>query len=78
MSRSVRRKPVVGFGDSEKREKVAFHRKLRRKVNLVLHTAPEAEMQPVANEVANVRDWPKDPRGWSSDLFQRVPELQRK
>jgi hypothetical protein len=74
----MRHTPIVGFGASEKKDKVAYHRKLRRKVNEVLHADPEAEIQPVANEVANVRRWHKDPRHWSSNLFQHAPELQRK
>ncbi len=78
MSRSIRSNPVVGFGDSEKKNKVAFHRKLRRKVNHVLHADPTAEVQPVSNEVANVRDWHKDPRGWHPDTAKAIPKLMRK
>jgi hypothetical protein len=78
MSRSVRHKPIVGYGPSEKRDKVAFHRKLRRKVNDLLHAEPEAVVYPAANEVTNTWRWRKDPRGWHQETCKILPELMRK
>lgn len=78
MSRSVRHKPIVGYGPSEKRNKVSFHRKLRRKVNDLLQAEPEAVLYPTANEVTNTRRWRKDPRGWQEAICKILPELMRK
>ncbi len=78
MSRSIRHKPVVGYGPSEKRNKVSFHRKLRRKVNDLLQAEPEATIFPADNEVGNIRRWRKAPRGWYAETCQLLPELMRK
>ena len=78
MSKSVRHSPGVGFGDSEKSDKIAYHRKWRRKVASTLHSDLETEVLPEPREVANSRRWAKDPRGWFAETCKLVPKLLRK
>ena len=78
MSQSFRHRPIVGYGKSEKKDKLAFHRKWRRKVAHVLKANPEAVVYPEAREVTNTRRWRKDPRGWHADTCQLLPQLMRK
>lgn len=78
VSRSIRHTPVLGFAASAKKDKVEFHRKLRRKVNDLLQAEPEAEVYPKPNEVTNTRDWRKDPRLWTEDAWEVLPWLMRK
>ena len=77
MGYSVRHTPVVGYGKSEKRSKVAAHRKLRRKTHALEHD-PTVEVYPVPREVSNTRRWRKSPRGWCEDMVRELPELMRK
>jgi hypothetical protein len=78
MSKSYRQQPVVGCAPSEKRDKVRYHRKLRRKVNDLLQAGPETEVYPDANEVTNLRRWKKDPRSWFPEAWALQPKLMRK
>ena len=77
MAHSVRHTPVLGYGKSEKRSKVAAHRKLRRKVHILQHDLT-AELYPVPREISNTRRWRKDPRGYEADTAKELPELMRK
>jgi hypothetical protein len=77
MAHSVRRTPVLGFGTSEKQNKVAAHRKLRRKIHILEHN-PSAELYPETREVSNSRRWRKDPRGWCERTAKALPKLMRK
>jgi len=77
MGNSVRRTPVLGFGKSDKKSKVAAHRKLRRKVHALEHDAT-AEVFPESREVSNTRDWRKTPRGYHAATAKALPKLMRK
>lgn len=66
MSRSRRKKKIFGIScsGSEKREKTAHHRRLRRRVadalRESLRTGDEPETLPVDREVSDVWTWSKD------------------
>lgn len=77
MSHSVRHTPILGFGKSDKRDKVATHRKLRRKVHAV-EGDTTVETYPETREVSNTRRWRKSPRGYHADTAKAVPKLMRK
>jgi len=77
MSQSVRHIPVLGYAPSDKKSKVAAHRKLRRKVH-TLENDPAVEVFPDEGEVTNVRRWRKSPRGWSPEVAKQLPKLMRK
>ena len=76
MGKSVRRTPVLGYGKSEKRNKIAANRKFRRKIHALEHD-PTTEVYPETREISNTRRWRKAPRGWHEEAA-RLPELMRK
>ena len=77
MGNSIRKTPILGYGKSDKRDKVATHRKLRRKVH-ALENDPTIELFPDEREISNTRRWRKSPRGWSKKIAERLPKLMRK
>ena len=62
MSRSRKRTPVIGIttARSEKADKVAAHRRERRRVRQTIQAAPEAEILPHTRELSNVWAFAKD------------------
>lgn len=62
MSRSRKHTPVTGVtgARSEKRDKVAAHRRERRRVRHVLHAEPAAEVLPHTRELSNPWAYDKD------------------
>ena len=62
MARSRRKTPVVGIASarSEKADKVAAHRKERRKVRVALERSPQADLLPHTREVSNPWTMAKD------------------
>lgn len=62
MARSRKQTPVSGntCANSEKADKLAAHRRERRKVRQTLHVEPESEVLPLTREVSNVWAFAKD------------------
>jgi hypothetical protein len=62
MSRSRKHTPISGHTSarSEKRDKRAANRKLRRRIKATVQTNPEAESMPELREVSNVWGMVKD------------------
>ena len=62
MSRSHKHTPITGIttAASEKRDKVAAHRRERRRVRTALHTEPAADVLPHARELSNPWAYAKD------------------
>jgi len=62
MTRSRKKAPVIGISTStsEKADKVAAHRKERRKVHVTLKTTGDQDALPLRNEVSNVWAYAKD------------------
>jgi len=77
MGNSLRHTPIVGYGKSDKRFKVATHRKLRRKIHVIAHD-PAVEVYPEERDVSDTRRWRKSPRGWAKQITMLLPELMRK
>lgn len=77
MGHSVRHTPVLGYGKSDKKSKVAAHRQLRRKIHALEHD-PTVEVYPMPREVSNTRTWRKSPRGYHAETAKQLPELMRK
>ena len=77
MGHSIRQTPIIGYGKSEKPSKVATHRKLRRKINVMAHD-PTVEVLPDEREVSDTRRWRKSPRGWAKEIAKVIPKLMRK
>ena len=80
MSGSFKKTPIIalGWARSEKKDKVAHHRKLRRGIASLLRTEPEREILLTARELDSTRRWGKDPRCWNLGLCHREPKLLRK
>jgi hypothetical protein len=77
MGHSVRHTPVLGFGKSDKKSKVAAHRHLRRLVHALEHD-PSAESYPLSREVSDTRTWRKSPRSYDAETARLLPEFMRK
>lgn len=75
MSRSRRRTPVCGIttARSEKEDKIAAHRRERRRVHTVLGVEPARDLLPHRRELSNVWSYAKDGKQY---LGPR-PEYQR-
>lgn len=77
MSRSRKSKPIAGITNaaSEKAEKLANHRRERRRVRQVLTVEPEAEILPHTRELSNPWAMAKDGKvyraAWNDPKFLR-------
>lgn len=62
MSRSRKRTPITGIttASSEKRDKLAAHRRERRRVRTVLHATPSADVLPHRRELSDPWTYAKD------------------
>ncbi len=78
MSRSRRRTPVCGIttARSEKADKVAAHRRERRRVHVALGVEPAREVLPHRRELSNVWSYAKDGKQYLGPRTR--PEYLRK
>ncbi len=72
MSRSRRKKPIFGntSSDSEKQDKVIYHRRFRRRVADAIRESVQSGDEatfPVADEVGNQWRWDKDGKTYWGD-----------
>lgn len=73
MGKSRRKTKIFGWtcSDSEKRDKVIHHKKMRRRVKDQIQKGEFEEPFPVDNEVSDVYTWDKDGRQFWKDATDR-------
>ena len=78
MTRSHRKTPMIAFttSESEKADKAAAHRRIRRGVGVVLRKDPEAEVLPHERELSDPWNMDKDGKGRFDPL--EYPKYLRK
>ncbi len=80
MSRSRRKTPITGItnAESEKAEKLAIHRRERRRVRQVLAVVPEPDLLPHRRELRTPWAMGKDGKIYVFDAAERAPVVLRK